>query len=259
VVFVSSFRSLLCTLSTCQLDPVASCESPCQTPWRPRTVHIACSSLDVSAFATILHVRTLDCSTQSAKSLVRIGQVYPCQICRRAASLKDPAMIVLAFSVASCSFTGALNSTMSATPFPICTSALCRTSPTFPTKLVSIVCVLTAICSPSCLLVAAPFLTGRLLSSSTLSYSACSSIAFLANPWARSRKESEQQRHSLKLGKKRRESSERNYYIISPRVIIKAIIISPRPTSNACRQRTATAGCRRVSLPVGYLAYYVQA
>ena len=33
------------------------------------------------------------------------------------------------------------------------------------------------------------------------------------------------QRHSLKLGKKRRESSKRNYYIISPRVIIKAIII----------------------------------
>jgi len=33
--------------------------------------------------------------------------------------------------------------------------------------------------------------------------------------------------HSLKLGKKRRESSKRNYnyYIISPRVIIKAIII----------------------------------
>jgi len=34
------------------------------------------------------------------------------------------------------------------------------------------------------------------------------------------------QRHSLKLGKKRRESSKRNYYIISPRVIIKAIIIN---------------------------------
>jgi len=33
------------------------------------------------------------------------------------------------------------------------------------------------------------------------------------------------QRHSLKLGKKRRESSKRNYYIISPKVIIKAIII----------------------------------
>ena len=33
------------------------------------------------------------------------------------------------------------------------------------------------------------------------------------------------QRHSLKLGKKRRESSKCNYYIISPKVIIKAIII----------------------------------
>ena len=33
------------------------------------------------------------------------------------------------------------------------------------------------------------------------------------------------QHHSLKLGTKRRESSKRNYYIISPRMIIKAIII----------------------------------
>ena len=31
--------------------------------------------------------------------------------------------------------------------------------------------------------------------------------------------------HYVKLGKKRQESSKRNYYIISPRVIIKAIII----------------------------------
>jgi len=31
--------------------------------------------------------------------------------------------------------------------------------------------------------------------------------------------------HHVKLGKKRRESSKRNYYIISPRVIIEAIII----------------------------------
>jgi len=37
------------------------------------------------------------------------------------------------------------------------------------------------------------------------------------------------QRHLLKLGKKRRESSKRNYYNISPRVIIKAIIIIPFP------------------------------
>jgi hypothetical protein len=34
------------------------------------------------------------------------------------------------------------------------------------------------------------------------------------------------QRHSLKLRKKRRESSKLNYYIISPRAIIKAIIIT---------------------------------
>ena len=34
------------------------------------------------------------------------------------------------------------------------------------------------------------------------------------------------QRHPLKLGKKRRESFERNYLIISPRVIIKAMIKS---------------------------------
>ena len=33
------------------------------------------------------------------------------------------------------------------------------------------------------------------------------------------------QRHSLKLGKKSRESSKRNHYIIFPRVIIKSIII----------------------------------
>jgi len=33
------------------------------------------------------------------------------------------------------------------------------------------------------------------------------------------------QRHSLKLGKKRREGSKRNYYTISPRVITKEIII----------------------------------
>jgi len=31
--------------------------------------------------------------------------------------------------------------------------------------------------------------------------------------------------HYVKLGKKRRKSSKRNYYIISPGVIIKAIII----------------------------------
>jgi len=35
--------------------------------------------------------------------------------------------------------------------------------------------------------------------------------------------------HYVKLGKKRRESSKRNYYIVSPREMIKAIIIIMRP------------------------------
>jgi len=35
------------------------------------------------------------------------------------------------------------------------------------------------------------------------------------------------QRRSLKLDKKRRESSKHNYYIISPRAIIKTIIDQP--------------------------------
>ena len=44
------------------------------------------------------------------------------------------------------------------------------------------------------------------------------------------------QRHSLcKLGKKRRESSKRNYYIVSPRVIIKAIIIILQCVAVCCR------------------------
>jgi len=44
------------------------------------------------------------------------------------------------------------------------------------------------------------------------------------------------QRHSLKLGEKRRKSSKRNYYIISPRVIINAIIIiSTRGYLFVCR------------------------
>ena len=36
--------------------------------------------------------------------------------------------------------------------------------------------------------------------------------------------------HYVKLGKKRREISKRNYYIISPRMIIKAIIIIFSPS-----------------------------
>ena len=68
--------------------------------------------------------------------------------------------ILLAFSVASCPLTWALNSAMPATSSPICTFAICRTSLTIPTKLVPIACMLTATCSesPSRLLVAAPFL-----------------------------------------------------------------------------------------------------
>ena len=45
--------------------------------------------------------------------------------------------------------------------------------------------------------------------------------------------------HNVKLGKKRRESSKRNYYIISPRVIIKAIIII---TTSLNRGPTPTMG-----------------
>ena len=56
--------------------------------------------------------------------------------------------------------------------------------------LVPIVRMFTATCSPSRLLVAAPFLTGRLLSISVVVYFACLSIAFFTNSWARSRKES---------------------------------------------------------------------
>ena len=51
---------------------------------------LACTSLGVSAFTTILHSRTLACAAHSTKSLVRVGQVHSCRICWRAASLKDP-------------------------------------------------------------------------------------------------------------------------------------------------------------------------
>jgi len=50
--------------------------------------------------------------------------------------------------------------------------------------------------------------------------------------------------HYVKLGKKRRESSKRNYYIISPRVIIKAIIIEYLLTNLALR----------VTIPLGHAA-----
>ena len=54
------------------------------------------------------------------------------------------------------------------------------------------------------------------------------------------------QRHSLKLGKKRRESSKRNNYIISPRVIIKTIIITRAP-----RCRFPSSQCCWHTRPVG--------
>ena len=59
------------------------------------------------------------------------------------------AWILLSFSVATCPFTGASNSTMSAAPSPICVSAVCHAFLIFPTKLVPIVCIFTAACSPS--------------------------------------------------------------------------------------------------------------
>ena len=57
---ICTYTSLLCTLSTCHLDPVASCESPYQTPRRPRTVHIACTSLGVSALGFSNYVDRVD-------------------------------------------------------------------------------------------------------------------------------------------------------------------------------------------------------
>ena len=58
------------------------------------------------------------------------------------------------------------------------------------------------------------------------------------------------QRHLLKLGKKRRESSKRNYCIVSPRVIMKAIIII---TKEMCSTRIVqhgwNGGCSGKCLP----------
>ena len=52
--------------------------------------------------------------------------------------------------------------------------------------------------------------------------------------------------HYVKLGKKRRETSKRNYYIISPRVIIKAIIIICTRVTRQCT-RGGQRGLFRVS------------
>jgi len=70
--FVVRIPLLHATLSTCHLDPVASCESPYQTPLRPRIVHIVCTSLGVLAFATILYSRTLARAAHSTKNPVRV-------------------------------------------------------------------------------------------------------------------------------------------------------------------------------------------
>jgi len=51
------------------------------------------NSLGVSAFATILHSRTLARAAHSTKSPVGVGQVYSCQIYRRTSCLKDAARL----------------------------------------------------------------------------------------------------------------------------------------------------------------------
>jgi len=48
--------------------------------------------------------------------------------------------------------------------------------------------------------------------------------------------------HYVKLGKKRGESSKRNYCIISPRVIIKAIIITEKRVSTPCHKQEQERG-----------------
>jgi len=51
--------------------------------------------------------------------------------------------------------------------------------------------------------------------------------------------------HYVKLGKKRRESSKHNYYIISPRVIIKSIITSQRQQTLLLHEKSMGEWCRR--------------
>ena len=69
----------------------------------------------------------------------------------------------------------------------------------------------------------------------------CFSVFHLQNDKQR------KQRHSLKLGKKRRESSKRNYNIISPRVIIKAIIIKHKTHTHTHKQSHTHAGGRNLT------------
>jgi len=151
------------------------------------------------------------------KSPVRVGQVYPFRICRRAASLKDTARL---------GFWWPFRLLHAHLPEP--QTPPCRPPPLQSVPLLSAARLLPfqrSLC-PSCaslLLLVVPihrvvflsllfFWTGRLLSSSAVVYFACSLIAFFTNSWARPKKES-------------------------------------CFTSNGCRQRAETAGCRRASLP----------
>jgi len=59
------------------------------------------------------------------------------------------------------------------------------------------------------------------------------------------------QRHSLKLGKERRESSKHNYYIISPIVIVKAVIIISDNLRRCCRLQDRGAVQRRSEIRWG--------
>ena len=134
---------------------------------------------------------------------MKANKIKTYRICRRAASLilKDSAK--LGFCWLFWSLYAHLPETWtSPCPSPICASAICRSSPTFPTKLVPIVCVLTATCSPSRLCVAASFLTGRLLSLQPLQYCILQAHSLHSSP----------------------------IFELDPENI-------PRPTSNGCRQR----------------------
>jgi len=63
--------------------------------------------------------------------------------------------------------------------------------------------------------------------------------------------------HSFKLGKKRRESSKRNYYIISPKVIIKAIIITLYTKKNVRKHESEVFFFEHIELPAKLLDYFL--
>jgi len=148
----------------------------------------------MSTFATILHSRTLARATHSTKSPVRVEQVYPCQICRRAVSLKDPARLGFCWPFRSLHAylpepqippyrppplqSVPLLSAASLLPFrrSLCPSCACLLLPVHPGRIVFLSPLL--------------FLTRRLLASSAVVYFACLLMAFFTNSWARSGKES---------------------------------------------------------------------